>query len=132
MKIDTDLRLAIRSAEKAQPYYNDSWSEQRERETAAIADLFKRKPALAKTAQRATAAIERHQKRVQVEVAKIRAIGLDTGLRTVGNEDAFRKVGGRLPDRKKRWKFDAVMAELAAADEKEAPRILKKYGIKWN
>lgn len=39
MKIDTGLRLVIKSAERAQPHH-DQWEEKRERERNAIADFF--------------------------------------------------------------------------------------------
>lgn len=144
MKIDTDLRAAIRSAEKCQPS-SDS-SKKRDMDRACIAEFLNRFP---KKKDKIRALIQRE---IDADVASSKARGdlcKQFGLRhySHGGEiqieslefancgkgaGAFEKAGGKLPPiGVRRWAFDAVMAELAAADPKQAVVILKKYGINW-
>ena len=137
MKIDTDLRLTIRSAEKAQPA--DDWQARAKRDDDAIAAFLASHPAKAKKIH-ALIAVE---KNAEAKAAAARKeICKQFGLRGSGNKlefsrcgdgkDAFVKAGGKLPSTAgRRWKFDEVIAELAKAEGKQATAILKKYGINW-
>lgn len=133
MKIDSDLRIAIRAAEKAQPHEN--WDLKQARNKAAVAALIAAKPAVAaglKSAQRRLTQIKKLNAKVQefLNLAGLRLYG-DEPV-TIGDEAAFVKAGGKLPGQgSKRWKFDAVMAELANANEKQGEAILKRIGINW-
>lgn len=139
MKIDTDLRLTIRSAEKAQP--SDDWQAQARQQHEAIADLFKRKPALAKRAEHLRASADAHEKAASAaREALCKEFGLQRNdsydpkfqfSRCGDGRDQFVKKGGVIPAKFTRWKFDDVIAELAKADGKQAAAILKKYGINW-
>lgn len=129
MKIDADLRAAVRSAEKAQPY-----SHELERAAAkrAIDDLCKRKPAVM-AALRSAALISKKIDALWVENRTLlNRIGINKDGDHITDEQAFVKIGGKLPGpREIRWRFDRVMADLAAADAKEAAAILKQCGINW-
>lgn len=139
MKIDSDLRAAIRSAEKAQPY-NMGYDEKNCQEKAAITEFFKRCPA---KAAKIDALINKEQKAYKEYEACRTAICKQYGLRSKGvgqvefascdnAKAAFKRAGGKLNENSfQRWKFDFVVAELAGADTKTGAKILAKYGIKW-
>lgn len=141
MKIDQDLRAAIRSAEKAQPDVSNY--EIRERaKTRAIEDFLKRCPSKAKHVAGLVASIQKGEKMASDASKELCA---KFGLRRYDNKlqfsrcgdggDAFVKAGGKLPPDRvpgEKWKFDHVIAELAAAEPKDLKRILKKYGINWS
>lgn len=141
MIISQDLRAAIRSAEKSQPSFG--WQMLEEQNAATIEAFFKRYPAKAK---RVKALLKQEHDCYLAYCAAGKALceqyGLasttNEGVRTVkfahcdGKKTNFVKAGGVLPAKPaERWKFDAVMAELAAADSKDAEKILKRYGINW-
>ncbi len=132
MIIPTDLRLAIKSAERAQNIDPD-YEQRRKARRASIEALFKRKPAIArrikharKQITEATAIIEKAQKVFD-------QIGLYAHRPDdFRNEDTFVAAGGILPNPPDRaWKFDEVMKELAGASAKEGAAILKRIGINW-
>lgn len=130
MKIDQDLRAAIRSATKSQP---DSFEVRQAAETQAINDLFKKKPFLQTRFERARS-LRQQSTKLRVEAEKLEAsIGVyqcGTRLRIAGTT-AFVRNGGRKKNTCGPWKFDEAMAELAAAEPKQLTAILKKYGINW-
>ncbi len=137
MKIDTDLRLAIKSAEKSQP--QDDWKMREESAKKAIADLFKRKPSIARDAK---SLVQKSMKAYAVHEASVKSLCEKYGLRKDGDgflfsncsggEGRFEKIGGKVPAKSKRWTFDAVMRELATATPKEGAAILKRLGINWS
>lgn len=130
MKIDQDLRAAIRSADKAQPDNHDVRSNIQQ---AAVEELFKRKPSTKQAWERA----KRLRQTASDFGSRANAIESALGISfycskfNVRDEEAFAKAGGNMKPAGKRWKFDAVMAELAAAEPKQLTAILKKYGINW-
>jgi|LakMenEpi03Aug12_release.lakeMendotaPanAssembly.Ray.scaffolds.fasta_scaffold191833_3 hypothetical protein len=137
MKIDQDLRAAIRSAEKAQPSTDYSVREKVNQE--CIDAFLKRFPAKAKAVNKL---IADELKAIAAVAAARKLLCEKFGLRHYDGKiqfancgegkGAFVKAGGKLPSAKaERWKFDVVMAELAAADAKDCRKILSKYGIKW-
>ena len=140
MKIDQDLRAAIRSAEKAQPQAA-SWEVKEQANKAAIADFLKRFPAKAKKVHSLVASIKKAE---AAEAAARAALCDQFGLRHYNNaiefskcgdgSAQFEKAGGKMPTAIKGlpWKFDAVVAELAAALPNQKKAILKKYGINWD
>lgn len=137
MKINSDLRMAVRSAYNIQKKAASNHYEVRHKaEQAAIAALLKSKPKVAKALNAAKARIHR----ASVESAKanqvIKSFGLECGWHgdayRLTDNVAFTKAGGHFTiTESKRWTFDQVMAELAAADEKQAAAILKNFGINW-
>jgi len=129
MKIDNDLARAIRAAEKAQP---NNYEIERVANAAAISDLLKRRPSVfAKLKQADAIALQREELSNQ-ERAIRESVGINCDRDRIYNETAFVKAGGKLPPESiKRWKYDRVMAELAAASPKDGQKLLKKYGINW-
>lgn len=143
MKIDQDLRAAIRSAEKVQPNSNvDKWQLREEAAAEAIADFLKRYPSKAKKVHALVAAMRKAAKAQKVaEESLCEQFGLrhyDNKLqfaRCGAGSGAFEKAGGKVPPpvvKGEPWKYDRVMAELAAAEPKQLKAILKKYGINWS
>lgn len=140
MKIDSDLRAAIRSAEKAQP--STDWQLRNQQEKDAIAAFLKAKPEIAK---RIAFLYKKRETAQKVIEAANTELCKEYGLRFEYNKpgvlefascnnasERFTKAGGKFPKKDAtRWKFDAVMKELAAADEKTGKAILKRIGINW-
>ena len=137
MKIDTDLRLTIRSAEKAQP--SEDWQGRQKRDDDAINAFLAGHPAKAKKVHalrstECTAEAQANAARKELcEAFGLRHNGRAFEFGHCGDgKMAFIKAGGKLPTAAvRRWKFDEVIAELAKADAKQATAILKKYGINW-
>ncbi len=137
MKIDTDLRLAIKSAEKMQP--QDDWRAREAANRASIAELFKRKPTIGAAAKKLLAKIKKAE---ETRLAAEQALCKQFGLRKDGVNFAFancgdgagqfEKVGGKLQQKHVRWSFDAIMRELATATPAEGAKIIKRIGIIWS
>lgn len=136
MKIDSDLRAAIRSAEKTQPSNNYEQRTKAKRE--AIEQLLNQPRHRAKVL-RLNCLVERRKNAQELSgqlFQKIRNIYLELGLnydgKDIDDHKVFVAVGGVSPDPKlSRWTFDQVMAELGAADPKDMNKILGRYGIRW-
>lgn len=130
MKIDADLRAAIRSAEKMQP--QDDWESRSRAAKETITALLKSRR-YARAYQRAL--LQKKQGAALLDQANefFRSLGLSSGADRIEDDQKFVKAGGALPPPPlRRWKFDTVMAELAAApDEKAGAKILQRYGINW-
>lgn len=132
MKIDTDLRLAIRSAIAVQKLAKqNSWQERRDREKAAIDELIQRRNLKPKVK-----AAKKQLDRIEVSRAKVALVfnelGISSELDYIRDDTKFIKAGGKLIPPLKSLNFDGIMAELAAADPKQADHILKKLNIKWS
>lgn len=136
MKIDSNLRAAIRAAFNAQPNYG--WQMEAEQNRQAIAALFKAKPYLGKRARALMAKEIKAQKELN---AASQALCVEFGLRVSeglfefsrcgGGHDQFKKLGGKLPTKNVKWRYRTAMAELVMADPSDEQTILKKYGINW-
>ena len=142
MKIDQDIRAAIRSAEKLQAD-TDSWEVRQTNEQKSIRDFFAAYPAKAKRAKTLATTIRRAAKTLEdargelcesFGLREMREKGKDgfTYASCDSERKKFEKAGGKVVRRSERWKFDAVMAELAAATPDKLKPILKKYGINWD
>lgn len=138
MKIDTDLRLAIKAAANAQP--QSDWRAEEDANRAAIADLFRRKPVIAATVRKLAARIKKAEQEEQearqqlCEKFGLRTDGPDTFTFSQcgeGGKKTFQKAGGVLPQKFVRWNYDTVMTELAKATPAEGAAILKRLGINW-
>jgi hypothetical protein len=132
MKIDTDLRAAIRSAYLQRKRTADDWAVRRAAEKAAIAALLKSKPALARRVAKARA----DANRANIAAAKasqiISAIGISHDGERIHDTELFVKAGGAFKfSEAPRWTFDQVMAQLASATPREGAAILTKLGINW-
>jgi len=140
MKISSDLRAAVRSAEKSQPAKsNHGWQAKRDANLRAVEKLRnhpKHKKRIANALTRVDYALH-----ILAEADKtFEVLGLSrtnggTGTRLeIGDDEKFVAAGGDLaPEPEVAWRFDAVMARLAAAPSEEAGwAILKEYGINWS
>jgi len=139
MKIDHDLRQVIKAAHKHQRHLTHA--EKAAAEARAIAKFLKARPI---TKREVTRLLKRKVKLAN-ELAPIRKridailhpLGLDDHydgetLRLYSGYHTFTEAGGDLTEiTHHEWEVDAVMAELAAADPKDARKILAKYGIRW-
>lgn len=130
MKIDTDLRLAIRSAYNAQ--HKDSTRVPEWRVNRDAAEAFLKSPR--------GRSIKRKADRLEIQITKLRltqvALFKSAGLGSCGDrvddKAAFKKAGGSIPpDGPGLWKFDVVMAEIAAATTEAGQAIIKRLGINW-
>lgn len=138
MKIDTDLRLAIKSACAAQPQKND-YQAREEAQQQSIQDFLKKFPKKAQRLQglRKTAE-DADQTAKEARAEMCQKFGLReysagwTYSSCGGSKENFVKAGGVLPTKfPENWKYDAVMAQLASMTEKEGMALLKKLGINW-
>jgi len=140
MKIDTDLRLAIKSAEKAQP--DNSWEQREKLQRALIAELLNSKPQIKKSANRlAATARAAYKKYIEAGAALCKEYGLQYKregativfeLASCGDgQEAYQKLGGKVAERKAKWSFNDVMTKLAAATPSDGAKIIKSLGINW-
>lgn len=130
MKIDKDLRAAITAvikSKKAENYHFNSW----EAKKRAVANWLKAHPkeaARIEAARKKAAALREQAKKLLKVVADF---GISETSNDIGDEIKFIKAGGEVPVAPRTMSFDSVMAQLAAADEKEGHKILKGLGIAW-
>jgi hypothetical protein len=134
MKIDSDLRAAIKAAEKFQP--RDSHEKRTERRSKALKAFYAKSPkagGIRRAAKLFAQASELN--------AEAYALIKDTGLYhynsgrslEINDEDAFEKFSGIPIERPPgEWKAERVISELLATDPKDAAKMFKKYGINWS
>jgi hypothetical protein len=136
MKIEHDLRCAIRSAEKVQRN-KDNWQARHERTESAIANLLKSKPAIAAKIAKARRESKRLSELLSRQSATIDSFGLRVNCNGsseslgMADEGKFKTAGGVLVQSPTVWNADAIIAELAAADAKQGAKILARIGIQW-
>ena len=133
MIITSDIRAAIRSAEKVQPNRRATdWDLKELRNKRAIKALVS-KPEHAEKLKQADADYAEGQRLCGLANAAFSSLGIDHERRHICNEEKFLAAGGILPPKDGApWKFDKVMAELLSAKtEKEGVKVLAKYGIIW-
>lgn len=128
MKIDTDLRQAVRSACNAQP--RTDWREDEKRRAAAIQELIN-KPKHKHRLARTLSVIKKSKNELESAHETLSSIGISSNLTSFTDDELFVKAGGVIPKGIKPWGFDDVMKELAAAAPTQRKAILKKYGINW-
>ena len=129
MKIDSDLRLAVRAAAKTQPQRNYQQEQ----------DLQKKEVQRFLTSTPERAALHRkHQKnllRARSLIADAEKFYGQFGLQSDGirvwSDEKYKAAGGKLPPERSTWRAEKVLGELAAATPAEGKAILKKYGINW-
>lgn len=133
MIITTDLRAAIRSAEKKQPNrHGTNWELREKQKAEAFAKLTQSKKHKRVYAQ-AMVLRKESDRLAQKAGGVFTSIGLSFDGSKIYDDVKFVAAGGVLPPtEKKPWTYDTVMAELAAADPKQGKAILKKYGINWS
>lgn len=129
--------MAVRSAYNIQKQARcDSWAEQRKAERAAVESFLKKHPSAAGIIAKANATIVACNLKIEAASDIIRSFGLyreSSGANySINDHEKFAKAGGKYAyTAPQKWTFDQVMAQLAAADEKDAKTILKKFGINW-
>lgn len=129
MKIDTDLRLAVRSVVTA-ARESESWQERNKREQKAIAELLKKRSIAAKL-QNAQRQFKRGEE-IKRRAGKIfDRYGLSCSLSSIQNEERFIAAGGSLTKLIKFPRVEVVLAQLASASPAEGAKIIKSLGIKW-
>lgn len=132
MKIDHDLRVAIRAAANSQP------PRDHEKETAFEKAEIQRIVTL--TPERS-----REHRNHQKQIARARKIlfaagGFYGGLGIcfdcdkpyVQHDEKFRRAGGKQPPKHSTWRAEKVLGDLARATPAEGSRILKNLGIRWS
>lgn len=138
MKINADLRMAVRSAYNGQKKsLNGSWDVRHKAEQAAVEAFLSAHPKARKDLLAARARINKANQEVHDAGQVIKSFGLEVGYNgeayRMGDAKAFIKAGGHFKfTESQKWSFDQVMAELAGASEKNATAILKRYGIVWS
>lgn len=142
MKIDNDMRQAIKAAHKHQPEATTAARNQARQ--AAVDKFLAERPVF----KRKVTQLVKEEVRLRTKLESTRdklkellePIGLDSYEGRVyldrynrhSREERFTQAGGDLSAlTKMEWDVDAVIAELAAADPKDATKILAKYGIRW-
>lgn len=129
MKIEADLRIAIRAAvnERNNTINRNHWWERQAASVKALAENPRHKAKLMK----ARRVLDNANAASRKAHAVFEALGIDSGLRQVTNEEAFKKAGGVILEKEKPLRLDHVMTSLAAADKKGAAKIIKDLGIRW-
>ncbi len=137
MKINSDLRMAVRCAYNVQKKTGNDYAAREKAALDAIEAFLKAKPKAAKALREAKARIQRANEESAAASQIIRSYGLENGWNgaqyRINDNVAFTRAGGHFEITEKvKWSFDQVMAELASAPEKDAAKILKKFGINWS
>lgn len=134
MKIDGNLRQAIRSAFNAQP--ETDWKEvSRQKQEAIEKWMDTSRGKRAKQIVTRLRKLRRECNTLSEELCK--TFGLSASDKSIeigscdGSKERYLKMGGTLPERAVKWNFDAKMAEVANASEADAKIILQKIGIRW-
>jgi hypothetical protein len=131
MKIDSDLRAALRSAYNQQKYVDRDYAAKERAKKAALTDLFTRKPAIernVKTAKRWLKLAEELNRKAHFVFENL---GLDYRGDRMAHDERFKAAGGVPPKCAARWNFDAMMHRLSLATPKEGAAIIKAIGINW-
>ncbi len=130
MKIDTNLRVAIRSAVKVHNETVCSYDhaiQQQEQEVKRVASMPRHKDKVNKALSARSVAIKELDKANKV----LDSIGVDSRLRSVCDREKFEKAGGKIIVRPKPLNADVILNSIAMADAKEAATIIKQLGLKW-
>lgn len=139
MKIDHDLRQVIKAAHKYQAPLTHSAKQAAIQR--AIAKFLNDRPEI----KREVTALLKRKVKLREELKPVvdrldpllRSLGLNDVYETTeitlrSSYDTFIRAGGDLSEiTNHEWQVDEVIAELAAADPKDARKILSNYGIRW-
>jgi hypothetical protein len=134
MKVEQDLRIAIKAAAAASKNQDRSKSER-----VLIEEWIEKFPAkaakaraLAKAIVNADAAEQKAREQLEKQFGLNRSSWRGHGEFTMGDEYAFQKAGGEIGVKRPKFDENAVIAEYAATKTKqEAKKVLEKYGIVW-
>lgn len=130
MKIDTDLRLAIKAAVRLHNTTKCDWDAFHKEQAAAI-KLVTAMPRHKKSIEKAKADLAAADAMRAKAYKVFENLGINSDLNNVRNEDKFKKAGGTVVTKNKTIDPDNVIAQIARADKKEAEAIIKQLGIKW-
>lgn len=130
MQIDTNLRLAIKSKVKAHNENCPSWNVRDADKKKAIQSLVKLPPNKQKV-KTALAAIKKARAELKKHQSVLHNLGLDEDLNHIYHAEKFTKSGGVMPPEFTKLSYDAILAELAAADDATGADILKRLNIVW-
>jgi len=135
MKIDHDLRQAIKAAHDAQEHRD----EHKLRHDAAV-HFLKKRPAVAKKLtnlrKKKDVAFAQYKALANPFEALLESLGLETCQDSYKvaygdfEKEKFVAAGGEFNTRPK-WNYNKVMARLAAAEPEARDAILREYGINW-
>lgn len=130
MKIDTDLRLAIKAAIK---HHNktkcdwNAWGDDQKKAVEKLASMPKYKSKIKKALADLQLASDIRDNAYKV----FGILGIDSSMDRIRDEEKFEAAGGAVVKKNKELSEDTIMAELASATPKQAAEIIKKLGIKW-
>lgn len=131
MKIDADLRAAVRSRVAISKKNSMSWKERQELEAKAVENFLNERPALKKKLK----ALAEKKKRINQEIESIDLefgkVGIRCDFKDYNDSSTFVEAGGILPTFTHDLNYDFIIAELAKAPADERNTILQKYGINW-
>jgi len=134
MKVEQDLRIAIKAASAASKNQDRSKSQR-----VLIEEWLRKYPAkatkaraLVKVILAADAAERKAREQLEKQFGLNRSSWQGNGEFTIGDEHSFQKAGGELGVKRPQFDENAVIAEYAATKTKqEAKKVLAKYGIVW-
>ena len=134
MKVEQDLRIAIKAASAASKNQDRSKNER-----VLVEEWLKKYPAkaakaraLVKAILAADAAERKAREQLEKQFGLNRSSWQGNGEFTIGDEHSFQKAGGELGVKRPQFDENAVIAEYAATKTKqEAKKVLAKYGIVW-
>lgn len=134
MRVEQDLRIAIKAAANASKNQDRSKSER-----VLIEEWLKKYPAKAAKARALVKAIlaadsaeRKAREQLEKQFGLNRSSWQGNGEFTMGDEKAFAKAGGQTGIKRPRFSEDEVITEYAAAGTKQAAeKVLAKYGIVW-
>ncbi len=130
MVINTDLRLAIRSA-VAERKEQFTWQQRsnlidQEMKRVMASPRYEAKIRAAKKDVLTSAVLSKRA------ADFFNTLGLSGDGSRIYDDDKFYKAGGRIPEKVKPQTFDQIMAQLAAATTADGQKLLKKLGINWS
>lgn len=134
MKIEQDLRIAIKAAANASKRQDQSKSDK-----DLINEWIKKHPskatqarALVKKIATSDAAERKARDELEKKFGLSQSSWRGNGEFSMADEKAFAKAGGKIATKRPKFSDDEVIAEYASAKTKEeAEIVLAKYGIVW-
>lgn len=127
MKIEANLRMAIRCAINTHNEYKENQYQRRTEAAKNLALLPKHRKKLEKAASE----ILRGKAITQAAYSVFSGLGIDSDGNRITDEELFIKAGGILPEKYKILSFDNIIASIAKADQAEGVRIIQSLGIHW-
>lgn len=130
MKIDTDLRFAIKAAIRQHNETKCNWSVFREDQEAAVKKLAE-SPKYRARIKRAKAGLAEAEALKEKHSKIFSELGISHDLDRIYDDDKFEAAGGLVVTKHKTLDADSILADIAKADKRQAEAIIKKLGIKW-